>query len=191
MSVLDRLARETALPGIEDELHLVLQEASLEEEGDEGPVDESGYRRHTASTLLARRPMAYALIPKLAEEGVGVRGICRVLNVSPHTVSAVIASEAGSRTVSMWRSDFSRRMRGTAALALARANELLSDEGAVREAGIKGVSAFLRDVCKAIENLRDAERDVDADEVAPEDADVAGDYVRQLKAAPGGGDARQ
>lgn len=180
-SAIDRMSREVALPGMESELALLFKRAMSEELADEGPVDHDGYRRHTASTLEERRPVAYALIPKLIEEGMGLRGVCRVLNVGPHTVSAVLARESQSQTVSAWRADFSRLLRGNAKLAVARIAELLADDKAVKEAGLKGSTMALRELVKALEMVRDAEKTDPIDTSSAVDAEEANEYMRQLE----------
>ena len=175
---IDRMREDAFLPGLGDEVSALLADNEAERAADTGPVDEQGCRVHTGGTLLKRRPAAYALIPKLAAEGMGVRSICKVLNVSPHSVAAVLAKESGNKTVSGWRAEFSGRMRGTAEMALARANELLADDRAVKEAGIKGFGGFLQTVVKALEAMKDGDGAViDGDAQEADEAEAMMDYV--------------
>lgn len=182
-SSIDKLADERCLPGFEDEVSVLLDQNAQQELADGAPKDEMGYRKHTASTLLVRRPAAYTLIAKMAAEGVGVRGISRILNVGEHTVGAVLVREAGSVTVSKWKADFSKLMRGTSMLAMARANELLADDNAVKEAGIRGLGSFLQQCANVMEKLEGAEKNVEmASDDEVDDADYASEYERQLEA---------
>ena len=178
---IDKMRAEVMLPGMDDELSLILAAAIDEAADDSGPVDVDGFRKHTAATLEKRRPIAYSLIPKMVAEGMGVRGVCRVLNVSSHTISAVVVREQGSKTVSTWQAEFSKALRGNATLAVARISELLADDKAVRDAGLKGSVVVLREIVKALELVKDAEKNLPIDVSKSENADMADDYMKELE----------
>jgi hypothetical protein len=131
------------LPGLGDDLPAPLNDDQLEKL----PV-------FTASQVFERDELKYKLAVALFfGEGISLRGVCRLCHISCHTMQSIIRRECGSEWADRWRKVASGDLRAAATIAISQAHELLSDEDAVKTAGIKGLATFIRESTHAHELL--------------------------------------
>jgi hypothetical protein len=131
------------LPGLGDDLPAPLNDDQLEKL----PV-------FTASQVFERDELKYKLAVALFfGEGISLRGVCRLCHISCHTMQSIIRRECGSNWAQRWRDVASGDLRAAATMAISQAHELLSNDEAVKTAGIKGLATFIRESTHAHELL--------------------------------------
>lgn len=137
---------------------------------------------HTAERLRSADPARYAQAAALFFGcGLGVREICRVLRLSPHTLGMIITAESNGRTADQWRSELCASLRAVGSLSASAMRDLLLDQDAVEIAGIKGVATAIDKIAHAHELLsgRPTDRRESVPRASQEDAATA--YLAALK----------
>ena len=169
-SPLDRV-RAALLPGMESE---VLPAPCSDEDVERFP-------RHTAERLLELHPDRYALATALffGCPTLSGRQICKIVRISPHSLAEIIRREESGRTAAEWSRSAASRLRALADMAMSVAGDLMSDEDAVRDAGLKGVASILRESTHAHALIEG--RLPGQSSKAP--ADGAEDYVESIRRA--------
>ena len=139
---------------------------------------------HTAARLRATEPARYAQAAALFFGcGLGVREICRVLRLSPHTLGMIIVAESNGRTAEQWRGELCANLRAVGTLSASAMRDLLLDQDAVEIAGIKGVATAIDKVAHAHELLSGRPTDRRENLAKPSQADAATAYLAALQTA--------
>lgn len=139
---------------------------------------------HTASRLRESDPARYAQAAALFFGcGLGVREICRVLRLSPHTLGMIIVAESNGRTAEQWRAELCANLRAVGTLSASAMRDLLLDRDSVEIAGIKGVATAIDKVAHAHELLSGRPTDRRENLAKPSQADAADAYLAALQSA--------
>lgn len=139
---------------------------------------------HTASRLRESDPARYAQAAALFFGcGLGIREICRVLRLSPHTLGMIITAESNGRTADQWRSELCASLRAVGSLSASAMRDLLLDQDAVEIAGIKGVATAIDKIAHAHELLDGRPTDRRENLAKPSTSDAATAYLAALKSA--------
>lgn len=142
---------------------------------------------HTAERVLEKTPERYALAARLFFEcGIGVRMICSMLKMSPHTLGAIIRAESGSKSAEEWRNEYQSGLKANLSLAANALGEMMLDKAELKKAGIVGISQVVDRLTRAYVMEQDA--GLPKEEKEMESARVktitAAAYVQQLEDKP-------
>jgi len=109
---------------------------------------------HTAGRLFELDERRYkTAVALFFGEGLSFRGVCRICHISCHTLQAIIRRESHGQTAEAWRKVSSADIRASIFMVQRRIDELLQDDKAVRETGLKGLATLLRESTHAHEML--------------------------------------
>ena len=141
------MQNSVALPGFED---LVQTKADMDMKDIGADLRQKNF---TAERIAVEYPGKYALaVRAFFEKSRSAESISDILQISPQTMHAIIERECAERGIFNLKEHIKVKATSAAHKAVLKLHELLDDEGAVRKAGITGLTSAIRALTADVEN---------------------------------------